>query len=268
MINRTLIPAAALLIAVIIQAPVDAQRGAAPPVPVAPQTPVAAAPIDLTGYWVAIVNEEWRWRMVTPPKGDFASLPLNAEGTRVGNTWDAAQDGSCLAYGAAGLLRMPTRLHISWENDSTLKLETDAGTQTRRFVFDRSIAPGPSSLQGFSLAQWERSGGGRGAPGGGAVGAITAARSGNLKVTTTHLTGGWLRRNGAPYSDQATMTEYLRPFRRTQRRRVAGGDDGRVRPALPPDRLRHQQSLSPRGEWRTLGADAVQAGDVNRGDLT
>ena len=76
----------------------DAAGG--PPQP--PPTPQAAAPIDLTGYWVSVVTEDWRWRMVTPPKGDFASVPLNAEGTKVGNSWDPATDGSCLAYGAAG----------------------------------------------------------------------------------------------------------------------------------------------------------------------
>ena len=34
------------------------------------------APVDLTGYWVSVVTEDWRWRMKTPPKGDVASLPL------------------------------------------------------------------------------------------------------------------------------------------------------------------------------------------------
>src|SRR5687768_18042446 len=64
-------------------------------------TPRAAAPIDLTGYWVAIVNEDWRWRMVTPPKGDYASVPLTDEGRKVADTWDISKDGRCEAYGAA-----------------------------------------------------------------------------------------------------------------------------------------------------------------------
>jgi hypothetical protein len=67
-------------------------------------------------------------------------------------------------------------------------------------------------LQGYSLAQWERPNAGRGARGGGAVGAIAESRGGDLKVTTTNLSGGWLRRNGAPYSDQATVTEYFDRF--------------------------------------------------------
>jgi hypothetical protein len=171
-------------------------------------TPQAAAPIDLTGYWVSIVNEDWRWRMVTPPKGDVASVPLNAEGRKVAESWDPATDGSCLAYGAAGLLRMPTRLRISWENASTLKIETDAGQQTRRLHFDPSGPPGPPSLQGHSVAAWERPatggrGGGRGA---------AAPPGGSLRVVTTNLSGGWLRRNGVPYSRETVMTEYFDRF--------------------------------------------------------
>src|SRR6185295_5457164 len=97
------------------------------------------APIDLTGYWVAVLSEDWEFRMVTPNKGVFDTLPLNAEGRRVGNTWDPAKDEAageqCRAYGAANIMRMPTRLHITWENDTTLRIDTDAGTQTRQFHF-------------------------------------------------------------------------------------------------------------------------------------
>ena len=192
-------------------------RAGGPPEP--PASPQAAAPLDLTGYWVSVVTEDWRWRMVTPPKGDFASVPLNAEGTKVGNSWDPATDGSCLAYGAAGLMREPTRVHITWENESTLKVETDSGVQTRRFVFGSSQPPAPRSLQGYSEAEWEmagggpRGGGGGGGGGGGAArggqGAPPAApRRGNLKVTTTMMTAAWLRKNGVPYSENATLTEY------------------------------------------------------------
>jgi hypothetical protein len=187
------------------------QRGAAPPQP--PPTPQAAAPIDLTGYWVSVVTEDWRWRMVTPPKGDFASVPLNPAGQKVANAWDPATDGSCLAYGAAGLMRIPTRLHITWEGDSALKIETDAGQQTRRFVFDKNTpAPATKSAQGYSVAEWEIVGGGRGGRGGGAAGGPPAPRFGNLKVTTTSLAAGWLRKNGVPYSENTTLTEYYDRF--------------------------------------------------------
>ena len=127
--------------------------------PVAAQSARAAAPVDLTGYWVSVVTEDWPWRMHTPAKGDYASIPLNAEGRRVADLWTEAQDGSCLAFGAAALLRMPTRVHITWADDSTLKLETDNGGQTRLFRFDAAAASAnaPRSLQGVSLAEWQQS---------------------------------------------------------------------------------------------------------------
>lgn len=116
-----------------------------------------AEPFDLTGYWVSIVTEDWRWRMLTPPKGDYTSVPLNAEGIKVANQWNPAEDGSCKAYGMAGLMRMPTDLHISWTTPNTLKIETDWGEQTRLLHFERADLPRQGmSLQGSSLAVWER----------------------------------------------------------------------------------------------------------------
>ena len=175
--------------------------------PAAP--PREAAPIDLTGQWVAIVNEDWRWRMVTPPKGDFASMPLNAEGRRVGNEWTPAEDGACAAYGAAGLMRLPTRLRIRWDGDDVLVVETDAGMQTRRFLFAAAAEPGPPSLQGRSIAAWRFSGraGGFFRPGPGA-----SPEGGHLEVMTTNLSGGWLRRNGVPYSEDAVLSEHFDRF--------------------------------------------------------
>jgi hypothetical protein len=76
-----------------------------------------AAPIDLTGNWVAVISEDWRWRMVTPSKGDFPSIPLNMKGQEMAEAWDPAKDEAageqCRAYGAPGLMRGPTRLRIS-----------------------------------------------------------------------------------------------------------------------------------------------------------
>jgi hypothetical protein len=178
--------------------------------PAAQGTPQAVAPIDLTGYWVSVVTEDWRWRMVTPPKGDFASVPLNPEGLKVGNAWDPATDGSCQAFGAAALMRMPGRLHVTWEDERTLKIDTDAGQQTRRLLFGASQPPARRSLQGYSVAEWEFAGGRRGGAGRG--GAAEAPRFGSLKVTTTMMSGGWLRRNGAPYSEKAALTEYFDRF--------------------------------------------------------
>ena len=171
----------------------------------APQTPQAGAPLDLEGYWVAIVNEDWRWRMVTPPAGDFASVPLNDEGERVGNMWTPAMDGQCEAYGVGGLMRQPTRLLVTWADPNTLQIETDAGMQTRQLHF-MSMAPGAPSLQGYSEAEWQRPARqGRGAN-------AVQPPGGTLHATTTNTTGGWLRKNGAPYSADAEIEEFFDRF--------------------------------------------------------
>ena len=199
-----------------------AQPAAPTPPQTSPQTPKAGAPIDLTGYWVAIVNEEWRWRMVTPPKGDYASVPLKANARKVADTWDVSQDGSCKTYGAGGLMRMPTRVHITWEGEDVLKIDTDAGKQTRRLVFGKPApANTASSLQGYSIAQWNRTlvpMANRAMvpiedPGFGSQ--DSHPPGGSLQVVTTNLTDGWLRKNGVPYSSNAKVTEYFDRFAST-----------------------------------------------------
>jgi hypothetical protein len=221
--SRTVI-AAAVIVALGIGLGAQGRGGGAAGQPQAPPpTPQAAAPIDVAGTWVSIVNEDWRWRMVTPPKGDYASVPLNDAARKVADSWDVSKDGLCDAYGAAGLMRIPMRLTITWENPTTLRLETDAGQQTRRLIFDAAQKPaGPPTLQGHSVAEWERPGaGGRGGGGGGGGGGrggdagrggAPAPQGGSLKVLTTNMRGGWLRKNGVPYSEGATLTEYFDRF--------------------------------------------------------
>src|SRR5436190_21362567 len=140
-------------------ASLDAQRGRGRG---PAQSPREAAPIDLTGYWVSVVAEDWKFRMVTPKKGVYDSLMLNAEGRRVADTWDPPKDEAageqCRAYGAANIMRIPGRLHITWQDDDTLKIETDAGTQTRLLHFSEAPA-GEPSWQGSSKAEWERAAG-------------------------------------------------------------------------------------------------------------
>src|SRR5262245_110595 len=171
-------------------------------------SPQAAAPIDLTGYWVSLVTDNWTYRVITPPKGDYLYLPLNADGRRVADTWDPAKDRAagdqCKGYGPVGVMRMPTRLHITWQDSNTLKVETDTGTQTRLFQFGSQEAPnGPRTWQGHSLGEWQTSGGSRGGAQGG------RARSGSLKVTTTQMRQGYIHKNGVPFSESAVLTEYF-----------------------------------------------------------
>jgi hypothetical protein len=180
---------------------IEAQRGGGGRGAAAPSNARDAAALDLTGYWVSVVTEDWKYRMVTPKKGVFDSLPLNAEGRKVGEAWDPAKDEAageqCRAYGAGNIMRMPGRVHLTWQDANTLKVEADTGTQTRVFHFGGAPPAGEASWQGVSHAEWEYGGNARG-----------AARTGNLKVTTTNLRPGYIRKNGAPYSDKAVITEY------------------------------------------------------------
>lgn len=185
--------------------------------PAAPRSARDSAQVDLTGSWVALVTEDWLWRMITPPRGDATSVPLNPAGQRVANEWDPARDvandEACRPFGAAGLMRMPLRLRISWEDENTLKVETDAGQQTRLLHFSGGApAPAERSWQGVTAAEWTQP------PGGGfdlrvILGGGLPPRSGppmgSIKAVTTNLRAGYLRKNGLPYSENAELTEYF-----------------------------------------------------------
>jgi hypothetical protein len=205
MIAGRILPVALAVAGILASAAIDlhAQRGQPAPA----QTGRAAAPFDLTGTWVSVVTEDWRWRMVTPPRGDYPRIPLNLLGRKLADSWDLARDTAegnlCRAFGAGGIMRMPSRLQITWADPYTLKIDIDVGTQTRLLHFDKSLKPGSErTWQGWSVAEWEFAGGeGRGGAG--------QARTGSLKVVTSQARAGYLRKNGVPYSEDMTMTEYF-----------------------------------------------------------
>jgi hypothetical protein len=158
------------------------------------------APFDLGGYWVSLVTEDWRYRMQAAAPGDAAGIALTRAGQELAAAWnpevDVASGAVCKAYGAGGLLRLPTRLHLTWLSDNVLSMATDAGRQTRLFKFGPAQDQiGIGSLQGVSHARWE----------------LDSERdgSGALVVETSRMAPGYLRRNGIPYGDKATLTEYF-----------------------------------------------------------
>jgi len=216
------------LVMLVVPATVAAQgrggRGAAPP-----RSAKAAAPVDFTGYWTSVITEDWHQRMLTAEKGDFGSgapgavelpgerpapsnIPWNANGRKMAMMWDPAKDQAdgdqCKSFGAVGILRLPTHLHITWQDDNTLKMEADFGQQTRLFHFlpagpmgveAKAPAGEPASLQGYTIADWKELGGKPGFEKGGSIGAVT-----------THLKAGYYNRNGVPYSENAVLTEHFR----------------------------------------------------------
>lgn len=192
------------------------RAGAPVPPAVVPDSPPpsgrAQAPFDLTGYWVSLVTRDWRFRMVVPGRGEYAGIPLSLKGKQFADAWLAASEEvagkQCQAYGAGAIMLIPARLHISWKDDNTIKMETDAGMQTRLLRFDVDATPAATpSWQGDSLASWilwqpkinSRS-----------TFQVHEApmRAGSLTVHTTRMLPGLIRKNGAGYSDQARLTEY------------------------------------------------------------
>jgi hypothetical protein len=237
------------------QAPARGGRGGGGGAPQTPPTARASATSDFTGYWVRIITEDWRWLMVVPNKGNSDSIQLSPAGQAILNAWDPAKDeadgNQCKGYGAGAISRLPTRAHVTWQDDTTLKWETDQGIQTRLFKFGAPAQTADTSArswQGVSVATWEpAAGGGRGGAGGpggpggpagfpGAPPAATDAaaalplnvppapaaagargnnQNGWLKVVTNNLKSGYLRKNGVPYSEKATVTEYFQPMPET-----------------------------------------------------
>jgi len=158
-----------------------------------PPSAKASAPADMTGYWVAFITEDWRFRMVTPRKGDYQAVPITDQARKVADAWspeaDDAAGNQCKAYGAAAIMRLAARFHITWQDENTLRVESDAGMQTRLFHFgSQPGALGERTWQGYSNAQWQGPA---------------------LKIATINLRSGYLRKNGVPYSENAVVTEYF-----------------------------------------------------------
>ena len=192
---------AALGVLSLLLAGAAAAQFGGPPPPAGPAREVA--PIDLTGQWVAIVTEDWRYRMMTPPPRDIeGNVPLTPAGRAIFDSWDPAADeaqgSECKAYGVGGIMRIPSRIRISWRDDSTLEIQTDAGRQTRVLHFgDIPQAAGEPTLQGVSKAEWLLHRRGR------------EVANGTMKVVTTGMTEGYVRKGGLPYSTSAVVTEYF-----------------------------------------------------------
>jgi hypothetical protein len=199
-----------------------AKAVAAPEAPSA-SSPRTQAPFDPTGYWVSLITQNWRYRMVVPGKGEYADVPINMQAKQIADAWSAVPDEAagkaCEAYGGAIIMRNPERLHISWLDDNTLRVDTDEGMQTRLLHFLPPAVPSPSGMipappqptvaaswQGHSVAQWIL-----GPPLAAEAAAGTAAdqrRSGSLVVNTADLLPGLLRKNGIPYGAATRVREY------------------------------------------------------------
>jgi hypothetical protein len=203
-INTVFVRTAFLVLACVSGLLAQGGGGRGTPPGQSPRTPKQTAPADLTGYWVSVVVEDWKYRMLPANKGDYSALALTPAGMKAAESWNPAKEPpaleDCRNYGAANLMRQPGRLHITWEDDQTLKVDSDAGTQTRLLSFGPAKGKeGPGGWQGVSVATWD----------GIAVGRGPNQLTGSLKVVTTGMKPGFLRSNGVPYSSNAVLTEYF-----------------------------------------------------------
>jgi len=159
------------------------------------------AQVDLTGEWGQKMHEDAPERGGGPEIGDYTGLPINDRARMQADSWDAAkwtlEEHQCEPHPADYAVRGPGSLRIWADMDPTTKEITAYHTQTMWMSAERAIyldnRPHPSE---FALHTWG--------------GFSTAGWFGDmLKVETTHLKEGWLRRNGLPRSEKAAMTEYF-----------------------------------------------------------
>lgn len=161
-------------------------------------TPVAAQ-IDFSGEWAPRMYEDQPERVPGPELGDYLGIPINDAARMRAETWDASiqtlPEWQCRPHSADYIWRGPSNLRIWKEVDPVSREITAFHAEWLRSV-DRAIfldgRPHPPegalhTWAGYSTAKWD--------------GDI-------LTITTTHLKEGYLRRNGLPRSDQATLTEH------------------------------------------------------------
>ena len=138
-------------------------------------------------------------RVPGPELGDFLGIPINDAARLRAEAWDASlqtlPEWQCRPHSADYIWRGPSQLRISKEVDPVSRDLVAYHAEWLRSV-DRPIYldgrphPPEGALHtwgGFSTAKWEGD---------------------MLTVTVTHLKEGYLRRNGLPRSDKATLTEH------------------------------------------------------------
>jgi hypothetical protein len=221
---KTSLPAVVIVTAAFLlggAAHVRAQRGHAAE-PLAPVTARALAPVDLTGVWVSVVTEDWRAQVEPPERRERSAIPLSPAGLSLVNARNPVKDETageaCRGYGAPGVMRAPGRIRINWDNDNTLKIETEAGSQTRLLRFAPAATTAEPTWQGESRAEWQMPGAHRAAG--------SASPSGTLKAYDPH-------EFGLPAEERRRVRTgcrahgILRAHRGTERRYLARSDGDR-----------------------------------------
>lgn len=156
--------------------------------------------IDLSGEWNPVFHEDQPERIPGPEIGDYLGLPITDAARLRAEAWDAdiltLPEHQCKPhpsdYGPRGPANLRIWKEVDRETQQIIAWRTHISWQApeRTIWMDGRPHPpdwAPHTWQGFSTGQWN--------------GDI-------LTVTTTHLKAGWIRRNGVPRSERATLTEH------------------------------------------------------------
>jgi hypothetical protein len=155
---------------------------------------------DLAGGWIAKPHEDLPERGQGPEIGDYTGMPINDAARMKADAWDSQRwemiEHECTEHPADYGPRGPANMRVWADMDPFTKgirtwhMELMYMLPLRSFYMDGRPHPSkyaPHTWQGFSTAEWEGD---------------------KLKVTTTHLKEGWIRRNGLPRSEVATLVEF------------------------------------------------------------
>src|SRR5579885_1414722 len=159
----------------------------------------ASAETDFSGDWAPRFYEDQPERVPGPELGDYLGLPINAAARMRADTWDASlltlPEWQCRPHGADYIRRGPSNLTITKEVDPVTREITAFHAVWLRSV-DRPVyldnRPHPPESANHTWA-----------------GFTTAKGDGDMLTTyVTHMKEGYIRRNGVPRSDLATLTEH------------------------------------------------------------
>jgi hypothetical protein len=159
----------------------------------------ALAQVDLTGEWVARYHEDFPERIPGPELGDYLGLPINDAARLRAESWDASiltlPEFQCRPH-ASDYATRHSNVRIWKEVDTATQqviayhLHKEWQAQERTIWMDGRPHPpeyAPHTWQGFSTGKWEGP---------------------MLTITTTHLKEYFIRRNGVPRSEKATVVEH------------------------------------------------------------
>ena len=156
---------------------------------------------DFSGVWAERVHEDNYERSGGPPLGDYQGIPLNDAGRRKADSHDHSEwslpEFQCRPHSAPYQWRALGSVRF-WNEVDPIGREL-AGHSHRvsavagsRDLYGRP----PASARSMRLHSWS--------------GFSTGKWVGNtLVVDTDHIKASYLRRNGASFSDKATMQEFI-----------------------------------------------------------